>query len=129
VSLPRFLAARDGGRGSTGTVDAAGVRLAPEDDVLALAPHVGQLLLVAIDFPAYTDGRGFSQARLLRERLGFGGEIRAIGDVRPDQVPFMVRAGIDTFEVAEVPDLAQLERGLSRYRTSYQPSYALPIAG
>ena len=129
VSLARFLALAEGRREADGTVEPAGVRLAPDDDVSALAPHVARLLLVAIDFPAYTDGRGFSQARLLRERLGFGGEIRAIGDVRTDQMPFMVRAGIDAFDLAELPDEASLARALSRYRTSYQPSYALSIAG
>ena len=107
----------------------AGVVLAPDDDALALAPYLDRLQLVAIDFPQYTDGRGYSHARLLRERLGFGGEIRAVGDVRVDQIAFMTRAGIDAFDLAEAPDEATLARALTRYRTSYQPTYALPIAG
>jgi len=124
LGLKRFVEHARHGAG-----DVAGVWLAPDDDVLALAPHVHRLLLVAIDFPLYTDGRGYSQARLLRTRLRFGGELRAFGDVRPDQVPFMMRAGIDAFDLAEVPEETLLERALGRYRTSYQPSYALPIAG
>ena len=124
LGLERFLATAEAGGDA-----AVGVLLAPEDDPLALAPHVGRLQLVAIDFPVYTDGRGYSQARLLRRRLGYGGEIRAVGDVRVDQIPAMTRAGIDTFDVAEAPDEATLARALARYRTSYQPSYALAIAG
>ena len=124
VGLERFLA-----EARAGTPSAAGVWLHPDDDVLALAPHVGQLLLVVVEFPSFTDGRAFSQARLLRERLGFGGEVRAVGDVRPDHLPFMMRAGIDAFAFDESPDELLLQRALSRYRTSYQPSYTLSIAG
>ena len=121
--LARFLEDAAANRAS------AGVVLAPDDDALALAPHLDRLQLVAIDFPQYTDGRGYSHARLLRERLGFGGEIRAVGDVRVDQIAFMTRAGIDAFDLAEAPDETTLARALTRYRTSYQPTYALPIAG
>lgn len=122
LGLARFL--DEAARGS-----AAGVLVAPDDDVLALEPHLGRLQLVAIDFPAYTDGRGYSQARLLRRRLGFGGEIRAVGDVRVDQLAFMMRAGFDAFDLVDAPDEQTLRQALSRYRTSYQPSYTLPIAG
>ena len=122
LGLARFLADADG-------CGAAGVWLRPDDDVLALAPYLSRLQLVAIDFPTFTDGRGYSQARLLRSPLAFGGEIRATGDVRPDQVLFMMRAGFDAFEFATAPDESLLRRALSRFRTSYQPSYALPIAG
>lgn len=124
VSLARFLELATSG---TGTI--AGVRLAPDDDALALGPWLDRLQLVTIEFPTFADGRGYSQARRLRSRLGFAGEIRAVGDVRPDQVPFMMRAGIDAFDFASPPDDELLHRALSRYRTSYQPSYALPIAG
>ena len=130
LSLPRFLAHAAGEEaGSADSGQVAGVWLAPADDALALAPWLGRLQLVAIDFPAYTDGRGYSQARQLRRRLGFDGEIRAFGDVRPDQVLFMMRSGIDAFEFDTAPDAASLRQALSRYRTSYQPSYPLPIAG
>ena len=122
VGLARFLdgAAADG---------VAGVWLRPEDDALALAPWLDRLRMVAIEFPTFTDGRGYSQARQLRGRLGFVGEIRAVGDVRPDQVLFMMRAGIDAFEFVSAPDPTLLQQVLSRYRSSYQPSYTLPIAG
>ena len=124
LSLPRFL-----GHAAAGGEGVAGVWLAPNDDVLTLAPWLGRLQLVAVGFPAYTDGRGYSQARRLRRRLGFTGEIRAYGDVRLDQVLFMMRSGIDAFELETSPEPSLLHRAVSRYRTSYQPSYALPIAG
>lgn len=123
LGLTRFLAESAHG------ASVAGVLLAPDDDPLVLGPHLERLQLVAIDFPAYTDGRGYSQARLLRERLGYGGEIRAVGDVRVDQLAFMMRAGIDALDLVDDVDDATLHAALSRYRTSYQPSYALPIAG
>lgn len=126
VSLPRYLdlaASRGGVQGI------AGVWLTPTDDVDLLAPHVHRLQLIMIGFPLYTDGRGYSQARTLRARLGYGGELRAIGDVRPDQLLFMIRAGIDTFDLAEAVDDALLQGLVGRYETSYQPSYALAIAG
>ena len=121
--LARFLALVEAGAALPG------VRLDPADDALALGPWVGRLQLVAIAFPRFADGRGYSQARQLRARLGFGGEIRAIGDLRPDQLPFMIRVGIDAFALAEAPEPALLERALARYATSYQRSYALPQAG
>ena len=131
LSLPRFLehVAAATGTEQAGLGRVGGVWLAPTDDALALAPHLSRLQLIAIDFPAYTDGRGYSQARQLRRRLGFEGEIRAFGDVRPDQVLFMMRSGIDAFEFGDSPDLPSLRQAVARYRTSYQPSYALPIAG
>ena len=107
----------------------SGVWLTPDDDVMRLAGHLDHLQLVVIDFPAYTDGRGYTQARLLRKHLGFSGEVRASGDVRPDQMVFMVRSGIDTFAFPEQPDEALVQNVLQRFTVNYQPSYALPIAG
>ena len=127
LGLARFIEHVNGADEAVAPV--AGVWLAPTDAVSELAPWLDRLQLVAIDFPTYTDGRGYSQARQLRKRFGFGGELRAVGDVRPDQVPFMMGAGIDAFEFAAAPDESLLRAALSRYRTSYQPSYALAIAG
>lgn len=124
VSLQRFL---DGMREHRR--DVAGVSLAPDDDVTALAPWLDQLQLICIEIPVFTDGRGYSHARLLRERLGYVGEIRATGDVRPDQILHMARVGIDAFEFADEPDSELLTRILGRYRAFYQPSYPLAIAG
>jgi uncharacterized protein (DUF934 family) len=87
---------------------ALGVRVAPSDDILALAPHLERIALVAIEFPGPGEGRGYSQAALLRERLGFTGEVRAIGAVKRDQLLLMARSGIDSFELSagESPEAA-----------------------
>jgi len=104
----------------------AGVIVAPADDVQLLAPYAEQLHLIAIDFPTYTDGRGYSHARLLRKRMNYVGELRAMGDVRADSILFMARAGIDTFDFAELPDTRLLTELTTRYQKNYQPSYPLP---
>jgi uncharacterized protein (DUF934 family) len=74
-----------------------GVWLAPTDDPFALADDVTTLPLIAVDFPKFTDGRGYSIARLLRDRLGFRGELRAIGDVLRDQLFALSQCGFDAF--------------------------------
>ncbi len=124
VSLTRFLALQ-----ATGNNTVSGVYLAPDDDVQLLAEHLHRVQLIVIDFPQFTDGRGYSQARLLRDHFHFAGELRASGDVRPDQLLFMARAGIDAFEFTETPDQNLVKQILSRFRVNYQPSYALPVAG
>jgi len=74
-----------------------GVWLAPTDDPAALADDIAELPLVAVDFPKFTDGRGYSIARLLRDRHGFRGELRAIGDVLRDQLFALSQCGFDAF--------------------------------
>ena len=69
--------------------------------VLELAPYLDRVALIALVFPSFKDGRAYSQARLLREQLGFRGELRATGNVLRDQFLFLVRAGFDSFEVGE----------------------------
>lgn len=108
---------------------APGVLLNPEDDAQSLKEHLNSLQLIAINFPKYTDGRGYSQARILRTQLGFPGEIRALGDVRPDQILFMMRAGITSFQFETQPNEQVVQQILTRYKANYQPSYSLPIAG
>ena len=76
--------------------DAASVRVEAGDDVRRLAPHLGRVRLVEVDFPKFRDGRGFSTARILRE-AGFTGEIKATGDVLVDLLYFMRRCGFDSF--------------------------------
>ena len=72
---------------------------------------------VVLNFPSFTDGRAYSQARLLRDRYSFSGEIRARGDVLPDQIYFMSRCGIDAFEVV---DLAAMHDALRVFTFAYQ---------
>ena len=107
----------------------SGVWLKSDDDVSLLAEHLDHVQLIVIDFPVFTDGRGYTQARVLRTQLGYAGELRASGDVRPDQILFMARAGIDTFDFPEQPDEQLIKAILTRFTSNYQPSYSLPIAG
>ena len=79
--------------------------------------------LVAVSFPAFSDGRGFSHASLLRTRLNYQGELRAVGDVLIDQVPLMLRCGIDSFAVTNATALQRLEEGrLPGIDVHYQPT-------
>ncbi len=99
------------------------VQVAPGDDVTQLVRWFDQLSLIAVAFPAFNDGRAFSQASLLRERLGFAGEIRAVGDVLIDQVAFMLRCGIDSVAVTNPVAIARLEEGrLGEVTHYYQPA-------
>ncbi|KJS13036.1 MAG: oxidoreductase [Hoeflea sp. BRH_c9] len=100
-----------------------GVVLQPAEDVRALAPILDRLAIIALTFPAFSDGRAFSQAMLLRERLAYKGELRAIGTVLLDQVPLMLRTGFDSFEVSHAPTIARLaEKRLPGIDLHYQPA-------
>ena len=90
--------------------------------VAELVPHLDRLALVALVFPSFRDGRAYSQARLLRERHGFRGELRATGDVLRDQFLFLTRAGFDAFEVKKDADAAAFASALARYSVFYQPA-------
>jgi uncharacterized protein (DUF934 family) len=99
-----------------------GVRLRPADPVEELAAELPRLKLVAVEFPNASDGRGYSQGRLLRTRLGFSGELRALGaGVRQDQVYLLARCGFDSIELAPGEDLHAARRALARYSVAYQP--------
>ena len=100
-----------------------GVLIQPADDVRRLEGHLDRLALVALSFPAFSDGRAFSHASLLRTRLGFAGEVRAVGDVLIDQVPLMLRCGIDSFAVTNPTALKRLaENRLPGIANHYQPT-------
>ena len=87
-----------------------------------LQPYLDRLDLIALSFPKFRDGRAFSQARLLRERYGFKGEIRATGDVLQDQLLLMVRSGFDGFALAKEADATAFDAALKRYSVFYQPT-------
>jgi len=91
-------------------------------DIEELAPYLGKLALVALVFPAFKDGRAYSQARILRERLKYRGELRATGQVLRDQFLFMQRAGFDSFEVRKEADATAFAETLKRYSVFYQPT-------
>ena len=80
------------------------------------------LAAVALVFPTFRDGRAYSQARLLRERHGYEGELRATGQVLRDQFVFMSRAGFDTFEVKKDADADAFAETMKRYSVFYQPT-------
>ena len=101
----------------------AAVWLAGTDDPAPIAPWLLQLPLVAVDFPKFTDGRGYSVAFLLRSRFGYRGELRAIGDVLPDQLFFMRRVGFDSFAVRADKDIRQALRSLQPFSDAYQGSW------
>lgn len=88
-----------------------GVALAPDDAVEDILPDLDHVALISLDFPKFTDGRPYSAARLLRERYGFAGEIRATGDVLLDQIPFMIRCGFDAFAISHEPTRRALAAG------------------
>lgn len=90
--------------------------------VAELAPHLDRLALVALVFPTFRDGRAYSQARALRERYGFRGELRATGEVLRDQLGFMVRAGFDAFDAKKDADAAAFVAAVGHYSVVYQPA-------
>ena len=87
-----------------------------------LVPHLDRLASVALVFPTFRDGRAYSQARLLRERHGFEGELRATGQVLRDQFVFMLRAGFDAFETKKQSDAEAFAVTAKRYSVFYQPT-------
>jgi uncharacterized protein (DUF934 family) len=99
-----------------------GVALANTDPVEALAGDVSRLDLLALHFPKFSDGRAYSQARLLCGRLGHGGELRATGDVLQDQLPFMLRCGFDAFESGQRGFGEALARARTLFSVVYQPA-------
>lgn len=76
--------------------------------------------LIALEFPKFTDGRSYSHARLLRERYGYTGELRAVGNVLRDQLFYMQRCGIDSYQVSEDKDIEDALSGLSGFSVTYQ---------
>ena len=100
----------------------AGVIWPNSRDVDDLVPYLERLAVVALVFPTFRDGRAYSQARLLRERFAWRGELRATGQVLRDQFVFMLRAGFDAFEVKKPGDAEAFAQTVKRYSVFYQPT-------
>jgi uncharacterized protein (DUF934 family) len=98
-----------------------GVILAPADDEQQLVPDLARLALVAAEFTTVSEGRGYTQGRLLRERWGFAGELRARGAVRRDHVFLLARCGFNSFELPE-SDLLAAATALRTFSATYQSS-------
>lgn len=97
-----------------------GVRLYPSDAVSDLASDLEKIDLVELDFPVFKDGRGFSQARLLRDRFHFQGEIRATGNFMVDQIYYLSKVGVNAFEVKNDQLLDTALAALNDFSVSYQ---------
>ncbi|MCR9161569.1 MAG: DUF934 domain-containing protein [Nannocystaceae bacterium] len=117
VSVERWLNEADALRQRGAQV---GILVQPGDDVLTLVGALDGVALVAVAFPKFTEGRGYSSARLLRDRLGYEGELRAVGDVLPDQVFYMRRVGFDSFELAEGKSPQTAIEKLEEFSVTYQ---------
>lgn len=112
------LKARDGG---------LGVWLDSDEEVETIADTLASFKVIALNFPVFTDGRHFSSARLLRERYGYKGEVRAIGDVLRDQLFMMQRCGFDAYAVREDRDPYDALESLKDFSISYQAATDEPL--
>ncbi len=99
-----------------------GIRLRSDQPPQPIAEDLDRFQVVALEFPRFGDGRAYSYARLLRERYGFRGELRAVGNVLRDQALFMLRCGFDAFEVAEDSALEGWRAALGEISVFYQPT-------
>ena len=97
-----------------------GVWLAPTDHPGSLAEDIARLQVIAIDFPQFSDGRGYSSARLLRERYRYSGELRAIGDVQRDQLYYLAQCGFDAFQIPDSIDVDGALAGFDDFSDGYQ---------
>jgi uncharacterized protein (DUF934 family) len=104
-----------------------GVWLKPEDEPADIAPDFAWLGLVAIHFPKFTDGRGYSTASLLRRRYGYAGELRAFGDVGRDQLFYLKRVGFDSFGLAPHRDPASAIAGFDDFTLTHQAAVDDPL--
>ncbi len=117
VSLSRWIDQQNQLRGRSGKT---GIRLTPSDDTGKLAAILSGIELIELYFPNFGDGRHFSHARLLRNRLGFQGEIRAVGNFLPDQIYFMSRVGINAFQLDDHHSNEDATNYLDDFSVNYQ---------
>jgi uncharacterized protein (DUF934 family) len=88
-----------------------GLLIEPGQDIGPIAPDLARFALVAVAFPKFTDGRGYSLARQLRGHFGFAGELRATGDILFDQLQLLARCGFDSFDIKDGVTIRLLEKG------------------
>jgi uncharacterized protein (DUF934 family) len=117
VSLDRYRELRQKPPAREGRI---GVRVHSDQEAHLLADIVAELPLIAIEFPVFKDGRGYTTARLLRERYGFKGELRAVGDVLRDQLFYMQRCGFDAFELKPGKDIQGALQAFQEFSVTYQ---------
>ena len=107
--------------------DDLGVWLSPADDPAALARHIDQFAVIAVEFPLFSDGRGYSIAALLRSRYGYKGELRAIGDVLRDQLFYLARVGFDAFAMRADRSIEDALIGFKDFSEVYQSTVDQPL--
>jgi uncharacterized protein (DUF934 family) len=103
------------------------IRLEPTDDPASVAGRLAGVARIEVHFPKFGDGRGFSIARLLRERYGYKGELRAVGHITRDHLFFMESVGFDAFELRDGEDPQEALAGFEDFSESYQASVARPL--
>jgi uncharacterized protein (DUF934 family) len=106
---------------------ALGVWLSGTDDAAEIAQDFERFGVIAVDFPSFTDGRGYSTGRLLRQRYGWTGELRAIGDVQRDQLFYLARCGFDAFALRAGEDLESALEAFGEFSEAYQTSVERPL--
>jgi uncharacterized protein (DUF934 family) len=102
------------------------LRLEPADDPAKFADRLGAVARIEVNFPSFTDGRGYSIARLLRERHGYDGELRAVGDVQRDQLFYLARCGFDAFLLRKDGDADDALAAFNDFSEAYQASVERP---
>jgi uncharacterized protein (DUF934 family) len=119
--LAQFIAAQTAAQ-SAGQVSASGaaVLIGPADEVEVLAPHLAALSLIVVEFPKIGEGRGFTQARMLRQRYAYAGELRARGALKRDQLFFLARCGFSSFDLDPAEDLEAALASLDVFSVAYQ---------
>jgi uncharacterized protein (DUF934 family) len=125
VPFALWQASRDTLAASRGK-DELGVWLEPDSEPADIAGDFDRIALIAVDFPVFRDGRGYSIARLLRERYGYQGELRAIGDVLRDQLRFYERCGFDAYAVRADKDLNDALSAFTEFTVQYQGAFDEP---
>ena len=120
ISLERFLE-NESALAERIAAGEVGVQLRSEQTADQLAEKAQSLAIIAVEFPKFADGRGYSAARLFRERYGYTGELRAVNDVLIDQLFFMARCGFSTYDLREDQDA---EYALTVFSTFSQPYQA-----
>jgi uncharacterized protein (DUF934 family) len=117
VPLADFVAAQASGQAAVAGV---AVLIGPTDEVESLAPRLALLSLIVVDFPKIGEGRGYSQARLLRQRYGYRAELRARGALKRDQLFFLARCGFDSFDLDPAENLEAALGALNDFSVAYQ---------
>lgn len=119
VSLDQWRASRDV---LVARRDPIGIRLRSDESPESIADELDHFAVIALEFPKFRDGRAYSYARILRERLGYTKELRAVGDVLLEQLHFMLRCGFDAFEIRDPDPLGAYRAAAADYTVWYQPT-------